>query len=90
MTKNIILGAVAALVLGPAAALAADLPVKASPAGRHLQLDRLLHRCLQAADLWEQVTTSMRPTGFSDTLGLTSGEVWSAARSVTTGKFLTS
>src|SRR6201984_1641668 len=31
MTKNIILGAVAALVLGPAAALAADLPVKAPP-----------------------------------------------------------
>jgi outer membrane immunogenic protein len=32
MTKNIILGAVAALVLGPTAALAADLPVKAGPA----------------------------------------------------------
>ena len=32
MTKNIILGAVAALVLGPMAALAADLPVKAVPA----------------------------------------------------------
>lgn len=32
MTKNIILGAVAALVLGPTAALAADLPVKAAPA----------------------------------------------------------
>jgi outer membrane immunogenic protein len=31
MTKNIILGAVAALVLGPTAALAADLPVKAAP-----------------------------------------------------------
>jgi outer membrane immunogenic protein len=31
MTKNIILGAVAALVLGPTAALAADLPVKAPP-----------------------------------------------------------
>lgn len=32
MTKNIILGAVAALVLGPTAAFAADLPVKAAPA----------------------------------------------------------
>jgi outer membrane immunogenic protein len=32
MTKNIILGPVAALVLGPTAALAADLPVKAAPA----------------------------------------------------------
>ena len=31
MRKNIILGAVAALVLGPTAALAADLPVKAPP-----------------------------------------------------------
>ena len=31
MTKNIILGAVAALVLGPTAALAADLAVKAPP-----------------------------------------------------------
>jgi outer membrane immunogenic protein len=31
MTKNIILGAVAALVLGPTAVLAADLPVKAAP-----------------------------------------------------------
>jgi outer membrane immunogenic protein len=32
MTKNIILGAVAALVLGTTAAAAADLPVKAAPA----------------------------------------------------------
>ena len=32
MTKNIILGALAALVLGPTAAFAADLPVKAAPA----------------------------------------------------------
>jgi outer membrane immunogenic protein len=31
MTKKIILGAVAALVLGPTAVLAADLPVKAAP-----------------------------------------------------------
>jgi outer membrane immunogenic protein len=31
MTKNIILGAVAALVLGPTAVSAADLPVKAAP-----------------------------------------------------------
>jgi len=31
MRKNIVLGAVAALVLGPTAALAADLPVKAPP-----------------------------------------------------------
>ena len=31
MRKNIILGAVAALVLGPTTALAADLPVKAPP-----------------------------------------------------------
>jgi outer membrane immunogenic protein len=89
MTKNIILGAVAALVLGPAAALAADLPVKAPPPVAIYNWTGFYIGVAGGGSLGTSDHIDAA-TGFSDTLGYNIREVWSAARSVTTGKFLTS
>jgi outer membrane immunogenic protein len=69
MTKNIILGAVAALVLGPTAAFAADLPVKAAPAPVAIYDWTGFYIGGSAGGSLGQSTHIDRATGLGDTVG---------------------
>ena len=69
MTKNIILGAVAALVLGPTAAAAADLPVKAAPVPIAIYDWTGFYIGVSGGGSFGQSTHIDQATGLGDTIG---------------------
>jgi outer membrane immunogenic protein len=69
MTKNIILGAVAALVLGPTAAAAADLPVKAGPVPTAIYDWTGFYIGVSGGGSFGQSTHIDQATGLGDTIG---------------------
>jgi outer membrane immunogenic protein len=69
MTKNIILGAVAALVLGPTAAAAADLPVKAAPVPIAIYDWTGFYIGVSGGGTFGQSTHIDQATGLGDTIG---------------------
>jgi outer membrane immunogenic protein len=69
MTKNIILGAVTALVLGPTAAAAADLPVKAAPVPIAIYDWTGFYIGVSGGGSFGQSTHIDQATGLGDTIG---------------------